>query len=216
MDSAPTDDEQFAPRRLFDHPIWPRILPHAHINIGRANLDFLGLPDDLRAEALDVRACCVSCGGPVAPLRARALSIRSRISGMTIERRLFYAATCPQHENAGCARSRAAKQHKAELRLLFAVEAPSGSGVSSVPAAVRIATLILALNECAADLENASRYKNAKLAAKDQDREKVARYRAIAAGTNVPQLPIPSSPAPRPTGTATAVPQRRSLFDLGK
>ena len=71
---------------------------------------------------------CVSCGDPIWPLRARTQSKRSRISGSTEERRLFYAATCTAEKNSGCARARQAKDHKTLVRKIFGigrVEAPS-------------------------------------------------------------------------------------------
>jgi hypothetical protein len=97
--------------------VWPLIRPHAHLAAGRYDrLDFLQLPDDLRERALQVLAQCVSCGAVVNPLRARAASKRSRVAGTSIERRLFYAATCPQERDSGCTRTREAKRHMEWVR----------------------------------------------------------------------------------------------------
>jgi hypothetical protein len=97
---------------LFQHPIWSHIRPHAHLSAGRDNLDFLQLTDELRDLALSVVANCVACGKVIHPLRARAKSERSRIANSDVERRLFYAPTCPTELNAGCSRTRLAQQHK--------------------------------------------------------------------------------------------------------
>lgn len=97
---------------LLDHPIFRHLVPYASVDEQRANVDFLQLPERLRALALDVVVNCVSCGAVVHPLRARVQSERSRVGGSPTERRLFYAATCPSEVNAGCSRTHAAKQHK--------------------------------------------------------------------------------------------------------
>lgn len=97
---------------LFDHPIWPHLRPYASLDEGRANLDFLQLPDQLRELALGVVVNCVACGRPISPLRARAKSQRSRVAGSATERRLFYAPTCPTDVNVGCSRALAAREHK--------------------------------------------------------------------------------------------------------
>ena len=99
---------------LFDHPVWPHVAPYAHVDAGRDNLDFLQMPDQLRGLALGVVANCVSCGAVVHPLRARAKSERSRVAGTAVERRLFYAPTCPTETRPGCSRTKAAMAHKAE------------------------------------------------------------------------------------------------------
>lgn len=101
---------------IFDHPLWPRLRPYAAIYKNRENLDLLQLPDDLRDEAKAIELPCVSCGSPCRVFRARLKSARSRVGGKPEERRLFYASTCPSHVNAGCARSRAAKDHKRLVR----------------------------------------------------------------------------------------------------
>lgn len=101
---------------LFEHPLWSRLLPYAHLAAGRDNLDLLQLPEDLRAEAVCVALPCVACGSLVRVLRARLKSRRSRIAGQAEEHRLFYAATCPAAKNPGCARSRAAKDHRRRVR----------------------------------------------------------------------------------------------------
>lgn len=97
---------------LFEHPIWPYVLPYAHLDDGRDNIDFLQLPDQIRELALQSVANCPACGAVVHPLRARAMSERSRVAGSPVERRLFYAATCPAEVNAGCSRTIAARNHK--------------------------------------------------------------------------------------------------------
>lgn len=104
---------------IFEHPIWPYIFKHGHIPAGRDNLDFLDLPDDLRALAIGVQTNCVSCGKVINPLRARALSTRSRVAHTAIEKRLFYAPTCPTNRDSGCARSKSAQRHKDEVRVRF-------------------------------------------------------------------------------------------------
>jgi hypothetical protein len=106
---------------LFDHPIWPHVLPYAHVTFfGKVvRLDFLQLPDQLRELALAVVANCPSCGAVIHPMRARALSERSRIAGTAVERRLFYAPTCPTEKDPGCSRTKAAMQHKDEVRAML-------------------------------------------------------------------------------------------------
>lgn len=101
---------------LFEHPIWPYVLPYAHLAAGRDNLDFLQLPDQIRELALQVVANCVACGAVIHPMRARQVSERSRIGGTPTERRLFYAATCPSEVNSGCSRTIAAQHHKNFMR----------------------------------------------------------------------------------------------------
>jgi hypothetical protein len=100
---------------LFEHPIWPRLRPYAHVTEGRKNLDFLGVPEALRAEALAVLVSCVACGAQIHPLRLRAKSQRSRIARTAVEKRLFYAATCAQDEMPGCSRTKLAKRHKRDV-----------------------------------------------------------------------------------------------------
>lgn len=108
---------------LFDLPIWQNLSAFAHLSKGgRDNLDLLRLPDDLRVLALSAIANCVACGDPIHPLRARVKSKRSNIAGTETERRLFYAATCPAEKNAGCARSRSAKEHKKWIRRMFSAQ----------------------------------------------------------------------------------------------
>lgn len=107
---------------LFDHPIWRYVAPFTHIPDGRDNIDLIGMPDDLRDLALGVIANCVSCGRVIHPLRARAKSERSRIANTAVERRLFYAATCPTDVDSGCARSKAARDHKNTVRRMFGLK----------------------------------------------------------------------------------------------
>lgn len=102
--------------KVFDHPLWAKLLPYARFGVGRSNVDLLQLPDELRMQALALELPCVACGKPVKVFRARLKSGRSRISGAVEEHRLFYAATCPEAVNIGCSRSKAAKEHKAEMR----------------------------------------------------------------------------------------------------
>ena len=101
---------------LFEHPIWVHIAPYAHVTEGRDNIDFLNLPDQLRALALEVVCNCVACGAVIHPLRARVKSDRSRIANTGIERRLFYAPTCPTEKDKGCSRTKAAKVAKVYVR----------------------------------------------------------------------------------------------------
>lgn len=101
---------------IFDHPLWPSLKPYARLSEGRDNLDLLQLPDDLRVQAAGIVLPCVACGTGIRVFRARLKSNRSRIAGSVEERRMFYAATCPSGANAGCARSRAAKEHKRRVR----------------------------------------------------------------------------------------------------
>lgn len=98
---------------IFDHPIWPHIAAYAKVSLGRDNIDLLQLPEQLRGLALDAVANCISCGKIIHPLRARVKSGRSRIAGTELERRLFYAPTCPTEIDPGCSRTKAAKDHKA-------------------------------------------------------------------------------------------------------
>ena len=97
---------------IFEHPIWRHVAPYVHLGEGRDNVDLLGLPDQLRALSLEVICNCVACGEPIKVFRVRAQSDRSRIAGTPVERRLFYAATCPSEKNPGCSRTAAAKDHK--------------------------------------------------------------------------------------------------------
>lgn len=110
---------------LFEHPLWQHVAPYAKLTEGRDNLDFLNLPDQLRALALDVLVNCVSCGRPIRCLRARVKSSRSRVGGTETERRLFYAPTCETEVNAGCSRTRAMKCHKDVVRAAMKLVAPS-------------------------------------------------------------------------------------------
>ena len=121
---------------IFDHPIFTHIAPYFHVPPGRDNADLLGLPDQLIALALKVQTNCPACGQPVFPLRRRAQSARSRIAGTPVERRLFYAATCPSEKNPGCARTAAAKDHKSTFirrltRVSRASTANSGEGTNN-------------------------------------------------------------------------------------
>lgn len=101
---------------LFEHPIFKHIVKYASVSEDRANVDFLQLPDLLRSLALEVQTNCPACGASVSPLRARAKSEQSRIAGTETERRLFYAPTCPTEKNPGCSRTKAAKDHKLEIK----------------------------------------------------------------------------------------------------
>mgnify|MGYP001585531814 FL=1 len=101
---------------IFDHPLWPSLLPFSRLSEGRDNLDLLQLPDDLRTEAVKIVLPCVACAAPIRVFRARVKSNRSRIANQVEERRMFYAATCPASVNPGCARSKAAKDHKRFVR----------------------------------------------------------------------------------------------------
>ena len=103
---------------IFEHPIWPAILPYAHPTFRGVTLylDFLQLPNDLHILSLNICCNCVSCGAVINPLRARALSERSRIAGSPVERRLFYSPVCLTEVNAGCSRTKAASQHRDLLR----------------------------------------------------------------------------------------------------
>lgn len=107
---------------VFDLPIWPDLLPYARISPRRDNLDLLQLPDDLRQRAQALELPCVACAALCHVFRARVKSGRSRIAGQVEERRLFYAATCPSSVNTGCARSRAAKEHKRAVCRLAGIE----------------------------------------------------------------------------------------------
>lgn len=104
---------------LFDLPIWQAIAPFSHLSNLRDNLDILQLPDSLRASALNAIAHCVACGEEIHPLRARMKSKRSNVAGTETERRLFYAATCSAEKNPGCARTRAASEHKKWVKRTF-------------------------------------------------------------------------------------------------
>lgn len=97
---------------LFDHPIFKHIVKYASISDDRANVDFLQMPDLLRALAMEVICNCPSCGAVAFPLRARAKSHQSRVAGTETERRLFYAPTCPTEKSPGCSRTKSAKDHK--------------------------------------------------------------------------------------------------------
>lgn len=111
---------------LFQHPIWRFVVPYSHLVAGRDNLDFLQMPDELRALALNAVSNCVSCGAVIHPMRARAKSERSRVAGTAIERRLFYAPTCPTEINSGCSRTIQARDHKRKLRAIFGLPPKSG------------------------------------------------------------------------------------------
>lgn len=113
---------------LFEHPIWPYLVPYVHMSEGRDNLDLLQLPDELRMLALQVQVNCVSCGRPINCLRARAKSTRSRVAGTETERRLFYAATCPAESDSGCSRTKAAQAHKDLVRATCAPAGEEKSG----------------------------------------------------------------------------------------
>ena len=102
--------------QLFEHPIFRHIAGYAHVSEGRDNVDFLQLPDLLRALALEVQTNCPACGQVTNPLRARLKSEQSRIAGTETERRLFYAPTCPTEKNSGCSRTRAAKDAKEAIK----------------------------------------------------------------------------------------------------
>lgn len=102
---------------IFDHPIWPIVEPFARLASGRNNLDILQPPDDVRKQALAAIANCVACGVEIHPFRVRVKSKRSRVAGDVVERRLFYAATCPSSVNPGCSRTKAAKDHKKRVLL---------------------------------------------------------------------------------------------------
>lgn len=104
---------------IFDHPIWEYLAGYVHMPSGRDNIDLLQVPEPLRSIALTVVSNCISCGRVIFPLRARAKSKRSRVAHTTIEKRLFYAPTCPTSKDSGCARSRAAQMHKDEVRVKF-------------------------------------------------------------------------------------------------
>jgi hypothetical protein len=106
---------------LFEHPIWQHVRPYAHLSDGRENLDFLQLPDQLRELALEVEVNCIACGRSIRPMRAREMSERSRVAGTPTERRLFYASTCPSEVDLGCARTKAAKDHKNLVRAMCVV-----------------------------------------------------------------------------------------------
>jgi hypothetical protein len=109
---------------LFQHPVWEYVKPYAHVTFCGViiRLDFLQMPDDLRALALEVVVNCISCGKIVKPLRARAKSDRARIAGTAIERRLFYAPTCTAEVDAGCSRTKLIQQHKDDVRRIFGFE----------------------------------------------------------------------------------------------
>lgn len=113
---------------LFEHPIWRYIAPYAHVEANRSNVDFLQVPDQLRSLALEVVTNCCSCGAVIHPLRARAKSERSRIGGTAIEKRLFYAPTCPTEVNSGCSRTHAAREHKKKVRAIFGLAEDETSG----------------------------------------------------------------------------------------
>lgn len=104
---------------LFEHPIWRHLAVFCHMTANRDNLDLLQLPEQLRELALEVVANCVACGAVLHPLRARVKSGRSRVAGTALERRLFYAPTCPIETDRGCSRSKAAQDHKNEVRRMF-------------------------------------------------------------------------------------------------
>jgi hypothetical protein len=111
--------------RLFTTDLWARMKPFAHFSscLTRfARLDFLQLPEELRAEALAATSRCVSCGAVIHPFRGRQKSDRSRIAGTDIEWRLFYAAACPPDVNAGCTRTKAVKIHMERVRAMFPTE----------------------------------------------------------------------------------------------
>ena len=101
---------------LLDHPIWRYVAPYASITNGRDNVDFLRLPAQLRDLALGAVANCVSCARVISPMRARAKSGRSRIAGSEVEWRLYYAPTCPEEADPGCARTRFAQEHKERVK----------------------------------------------------------------------------------------------------
>ncbi len=104
---------------IFESPEWEKFSPYARLSVGRDNLDLLQLPDDLRSLAVRILRPCVACGNLVRVFRARMKSKRSRIANQVEERRLFYAASCPSDVNAGCARSKAAQDHKKRVRDLL-------------------------------------------------------------------------------------------------
>lgn len=115
---------------LFNHPLWRYIAPYAHVDEHRSNVDFLQVPDDLRTIALEAVCNCIACGAVIHPLRARAKSERSRVAGTAIERRLFYAPTCPTEVNSGCSRTVAARAHKQKLRAIFGLPSKTNEETS--------------------------------------------------------------------------------------
>lgn len=104
---------------VFHHPNWFFLRPYVRLSSLRGNVDLLDLPDDLRALALATIVDCVACAAPIRCFRARTKSKRSRVSGSSEERRLFYASTCASTVNTGCSRSRAAKDHKRLVRTML-------------------------------------------------------------------------------------------------
>ena len=123
---------------LFDHPIFPHLIKYAHMPRDTGHCDFLQLPDSLREIALDVRTNCISCNAVIQPLRCRALSHRSRVSGTATEKRLFYSATCPPDKNSGCTRSKEVAKHKKLLKAKLGTAIPREKQIVTVDTAAKM------------------------------------------------------------------------------
>lgn len=94
----------------FDPIVWPKIEPYLHvvecaqdggITDPRIRIEFLGLPERLARELVNVIMPCVACERPNHPLRIR--------EGDAWDMgRLYYAPACPLTTRIACSRGNAA------------------------------------------------------------------------------------------------------------
>lgn len=79
-------------------------------------LSVIGLPPDIRQQALEWRAPCVACGALMNPIRER--QKRNPSDRRTEKASLYVAVGCSTEKNAGCGRGRAAAEAFEELHRL--------------------------------------------------------------------------------------------------
>lgn len=101
---------------FFSHPLAASIWHYAKMNAARNNIDFRGMPQELLEQALAIKTPCVAkCGRVIHPIRLRAQSDRSRITGTSTAGHPFFATSCPAAIDPGCSRTKEVREEKKRL-----------------------------------------------------------------------------------------------------
>ena len=107
---------------VLTHPDWPTVAPYIRVEYynrdgsardPRFRLEVLTMPEDVAEVALKLEIGCPSCGRTIHPIRARALSKRSRAPH---KRHYYLAVACPLDVSVACSRGYAARDEYLKIR----------------------------------------------------------------------------------------------------
>lgn len=95
---------------FLQHSLWPLLAPFIVVQyasremVGRFRLELSLLPNELRVQALAMKAACADCGRPMSPVRARKPPGNRRAPENPGH--LYVALACPLETRIGCSRGK--------------------------------------------------------------------------------------------------------------